>query len=178
VYAGDGVVGVDQEHRSVWEIGGERAERGLLVRERFDVGVGHRARRAQPVPASGLDVAGGREPGDRGRAGHAHGGVHSVSAPEREVDQFRAAAGEVAARGLARHRRLEGDQVEQRGLHQLCLGDRGSDLEQRLVGEDDPALGNGPHVAREPDRAQVGHPGSGEGEHATAQASSPAWSRR
>jgi hypothetical protein len=62
----------------------------------------------------------------------------------------------VAARGLARHRRLEGDQVEQHGLHQLCLGDRGSDLEQRLVGEDDPALGNGPHIAREPDRAQVG----------------------
>ena len=74
--------------------------------------------------------------------------------PEGEVDQLGAMGSDPAPRGLARHRRLEREQVQQPCLDQLCLGYRSGHLEKRLPSEDDPPLGNCPHLAGEPGRTQ------------------------
>jgi hypothetical protein len=134
--AAERVVGVDQERRAGGEVLGERDERLALGGERLHVGVRHRPGRGQPEPAGGLDVAGGGEPDHRREAGCGEPGFDPVGAAEAEVDQLDPPGGGDAAPGrLRRERRLEAHLVEEVGLHQLRLGDRGGDLEDRLVGE-------------------------------------------
>lgn len=70
--------------------------------------------------------------------------------PEGEVHEVDGAAGRHPAPGrLRRQRALEGDLVEEVGLHQLRFGDRTRDLQERFPGEDHPALGDRPHLAGE-----------------------------
>jgi hypothetical protein len=148
------VVGVDQKDhpvRIILRVGAEGFGFGV---ECLDVGVRHGAARAQPQEPGRLHVAGRGESHDRRGPGHGHTRFDAVHAAEREVDHALVRSGDAATGGLRRDGGLVRDLVEEIRLEELRLGERGRDLQERFVGEYQPALGDGPHVPGEPQLAE------------------------
>ena len=149
-HAAERVVGVHEERRTSRE--GPRRRRGTpRPRRRTTRCRSAPSCRRAAVPSAGrLHVAGGREAGDRARARRR---------PWRP--RCRASAGARSRRGRGRRRprrtarpstprRVQRDRVQQVALHELRDGDRRGDLQDRLVGVHDGALGHRPDVAVEP----------------------------
>ena len=153
-YAADGVVRVDEKRRPSGEVLRERAERIDLVWEGFDIRMRHRAGRDQTVAPGRLHVARGDKPDHRRESRHIESGLYSLSAPKREVDQVAPARGDHTPGRLAGDRGLESHPVEQEGLDQLSLGQRGRHFHKGFPAQRDPALGDGPDLAGEAEAAE------------------------
>lgn len=73
------------------------------------------------------------------------GGLHSrlraMAPAQREVDDGVVCCGQDTPGSLRRDSRLVADLAQQPRLHDLCLRQGSSDLEQRLTGQDDPSFG-------------------------------------
>ena len=136
------------------EVGREGPEGLRLGRERLDVRVRHGAGRAQTVAARRGDVAGRREADDRRVARDGIGRVGPLRPAEGEVDDLAAARRQAAPGRLRGEHRVERDLVQQEGLDELALGERGGHLQERLARVDDASLGDGPDVAGEPERGE------------------------
>ena len=153
--AGEGVVRVDQERRSVGVVAHEGAERLDVGREREHVAVRHRARRRDAPQVAGSDGGGGGAAADIGRAGREQARVGAVRAAEPEVDH------RPPARGADDPGRLRGDHglkvhlVQQERLGQLAGQAAALDAQQRLAGVDDRPLGHRVDAALEPQRRQM-----------------------
>jgi hypothetical protein len=80
--------------------------------------------------------------------------VDPVRSAKGEVHEVLVPRGDPAPGGLGGDRGLERDLVQEEGLDELGNGDGGRDLEERLVGEDDPALRHRPHFAAETKRPE------------------------
>ena len=97
--------------------------------------------------------------------------VRPVAATRTKIDQGPSPGGGHYPGGLRRHQRRVGKRGEEESLDPLAWGNGGGDAQQRLARENDGALGNGPDIALEPQRARasrrtrsqpVRRPGSGE----------------
>ena len=86
-----------------------------------------------------VDVAAADVGGPRGR----DAAVDALGPPQAELDHLVALGGQADARGLGGDERLEVDEVQERRLEQLALEQRPLHADQRLVGEDDRAFGDG-----------------------------------
>ena len=117
--------------------------------------MGHGAGGRNAVAAGGQDVAGRAKAGDVGGAGHLEAGLGSVGAAGGEIGDGPAPGGLNAAGGLGGQQRLVLDLVHDEGFGQLCGDDRARDFQDRLVGEEQAALGHGADSARETEVAQV-----------------------
>ena len=127
----------------------ERPERLSLVVERGDEGVRHRAGDPETELARGLDVRRRLEADDRAPSGRGPRRLDPVRPSEREVDKPASFRRDHVAGRLRRERRVERHLVQQDRLHQLGLGDRCRDLQDRLLRVDDAALRHRPHLAPE-----------------------------
>ena len=161
VDAGDRVVRVDKECGAARKVLRKSAEGRALVGKRLDVRMRHRAGGREAVAPGRFDVAGRNEADHARKAGDVDARLNALGAAKREVDEVATIGRDDAARGFARDRRLEGDQVEQHGLDQLRLRQRCGDLEDRLARERHSAFGDRPHVpgeAESPESLQLGRP--------------------
>jgi hypothetical protein len=122
-------------------------ERESLVLVRLDEGVRHGACGRDAEPPTGLD--GGRAVESRHVTGsrREQGRLGAVCTAHAEVDQSAGSCGEPAARGLARDRRLEVEQIDDPTLDELCLRQRRGHPQRRLAGEEHAALGQRVDVA-------------------------------
>jgi hypothetical protein len=83
-----------------------------------------------------------------------HRRLRPVRAAEREVDELAIAGRHHVARGLRCESRVQGDLVQQVGLHELRDRDRCGDLQDRLVRVHDPAFRHGSDVTGEAQSAE------------------------
>lgn len=74
-----------------------------------------------------------------------------MGAPQPEIDKQGVRGRDYATRGLARDQHLKLQQIDDAGLDELRLGDRGDDLQYRLVREEYGAFRHCPHIAGEPE---------------------------
>ena len=98
---------------------------------------------------AGQDVAGGVHAADVCGAGGGECAVDALGAAEAELEDGIASGGVADAGGLGGDQGLEVDDVEEGGFEELGLEDRAGDADERLVGEDDGAFGDGVDVAGE-----------------------------
>ena len=89
------------------------------------------------------------------RARRQQAGLGAVRAPHAEIDQEFAGRGQHHARGFRRDQRLEMQDIDQPRLDELRLRQRRGHAQDRLVGEEHAALGDGVHVAGETQRGEI-----------------------
>ena len=147
------VVGVDQE-------GGlrvaprEGAEGVRLVIVGLDVAVRHGPGDRQTVALTGKHVGGRRDAADEEGSRALERRIDAVHAARPEVDYGPTRGGRHHALRLGGEQGLQMDLVHDERLDELRLGERGHDLEDRLVGEERRTLGEGVHVSREAEIAE------------------------
>ena len=147
--AGERVVRVDEQRDVVRLSVGVGIEGGLLIAEDLDPRMGVSAANRDAVEPSRQDVGRGRRAADVRGARRGDGAVGTLGAPQPELQDGSAAGGLHDAGRLGGDQRLEPDDREQHALDQLSLEERPAHPHQRLVAEDDRALGNRVDVAGE-----------------------------
>ena len=150
----DGVVGIDQERRSVGVGAGVGLEGVGFVLEALHIGVGHRPGDRDPEPLPCEDVTGRVEAGEVARPSGLQPGLAPVRPPEAELDQPSPLRSLDAPRGLRGDQRLDVHAVDDERLDELSLDERRGHLEHRLGREEDRPLGHRAYVSAEPEPPQ------------------------
>jgi len=152
--AAQGIVGIDEEDGAVGKDFDKFAERGELVGEALDPGVGHGAAGLYVIAGRGLDVGGGLDAADHcGAAGVK--ACKPLGAAEAEIDDGASIGGLDDASGLGGNEGLEVEEVKKGGLDELSLDEAGGDASDGFHRENDFALGHAEHFAAE---AEAGEP--------------------
>ncbi len=117
----------------------------------------HRAHRRYVVTASGLHV--GRRQSSTHEGPHRGGdsGFQSVRAAEAEVDDGPLPRGQSDAGSLGCDQRRVLDEIYRRRLHELPEWKRSRHLEDRFIGQNDRAIGNGPDLSLRLELCQFAH---------------------
>ena len=149
------IVGVD-EQRAVLRARLGKGTEGLELRiEAHDPAVRMRAKDGNTVAATGEHI------GRRGAAGHiacagdGQTAIGTLGATQAELGNGATIGGQYHARRLGGNKRLEADDVEQRGLEQLTLQRRAGDAHHGLARKHELALGHGVNVHVRTEVAQV-----------------------
>ena len=149
------VVGVQQVDRRFGEAATELDECVALRRKRLHPRMRHRAGRRHAKATRGFDQRRPLAATDERRARRRERRIDAVCAPRAEFDDRAALCRAHDPGGLARHARLKADDREERGLHQLRLGQRRRHAQQRLVREYRRSFRHRPHIAGKAERLQV-----------------------
>ena len=125
-----------------------------LVVVGLHVAVGLGAHHRDPPAPPRLHQRGARSTREVGAARQRHRCVQAVGPPGAEVDDHPARSSLDDPRRLGGDQRVDVQPRQQHRLHQLRLQDAALDPQDRLVGKDGGALGQGPHVALEAEALQ------------------------
>jgi hypothetical protein len=130
-------------------------ERRRLAVMGLDEGMRHGAIDRHAIARLGGHCRRAREPGEIGGPRRHQPGLRPMRAAQAEIDERLARRRQRHARGLRCNQRLEMQDVDQPRLHQLGLGQRRGDANNRLVGEDHGPLRRRMDLAGE---TQIGQP--------------------
>src|SRR5260370_31014024 len=92
---------------------------------------------------------------DEGSARSRQCAVDALGTAQAKLDDGFALGGEANARGFSSNERLEIDKVEKGSFQDLSLEDGALNAQQRFVGENDGAFGDGIQVASEPKSFEI-----------------------
>jgi hypothetical protein len=150
-----GVVGVEQQRQVLRPRMCEALERDAFAVVSLNERMSHGAEARNAELFFGHDRRAPGEAGDVAGAGRHQAGIGAMGAAQAEIDQQLARCGENDARGLGSDQRLEMHDIDQPGLDQLRFRQRRGDPQDRLIGEEHPALRQGVDVAGEAERGET-----------------------
>ena len=141
------VVGVDQQHTIVRVVLGVLFKSRVLVREAHDPAVGMGPEHRYIEELSGQDIGRADAAADHSRPCTIRAGIRPLCTPQAEFHDAVPLRRVADAGGLGGNQALVVDDVQNRGLHELCFHDRRDHLDQRLPREDHRSFRDGIDIA-------------------------------